>query len=76
MPSDLEHSAPERDGYGMCPIIGAKLADNILDVEIDGGLGNSQFIGDLFIAMSIPDQPEDFKFSSRKTLLPKVLSQS
>jgi hypothetical protein len=32
-------------------VIGLKLVDDIFNVEVDGGLGNRQLIGNLFIAI-------------------------
>jgi hypothetical protein len=44
----------------MSPIIGTQLAHDILDVEIDGGFRNRKFVGDLFVAMPVSNQPENF----------------
>jgi len=51
----VQQPASQRDGDGVGAIVRAELVDQVLDVEVDGGLRNPQFIGDLFIAMPSPD---------------------
>jgi hypothetical protein len=37
---DFEQPPSQRDSNGVSSVISAKLVHNILDVEVDGGLGN------------------------------------
>ena len=43
----------------MSPILGLKLLHDILDVKVDGGLGNRELIGNLLVAISIANQFEN-----------------
>jgi hypothetical protein len=38
MRSDLKQASPDRDGYGMGPIVSPELIHEILYVKIDGSL--------------------------------------
>ena len=59
----------------MSPIIGSQLSDNVLDMKIDGRLGNSQCVRYLFVAMTISNQPQNLQFSSRKILISEMLRE-
>ena len=76
MRSDLKQSSPDRDGYRMGPIVGPELIHEILDVEIDGGLRDGQFIGNLFVAVAISNESKDFQFSHRKIVVAQMLGKS
>ena len=60
----------------MSSVIGLKLVDDILDVEIDGSLRNRQSIGNLFIPIPVANQAQDFKLSRRQVLLPEMFSDN
>src|SRR5262249_17518957 len=57
--SNMEQAPTESNGHGMSPIIGLKLVHDILDVEVYGGLGNRELIGNLLVAISVADQFEN-----------------
>jgi hypothetical protein len=69
MSSDLKQASPDRNGYRMGPIVGPELIHEILDVEIDRGLRDGQFIGNLFVAMAVSNESKDFQFSRRKIVV-------
>jgi hypothetical protein len=41
----------------MRSVVGSKLADEILNMKIDGSFGDGEAIRYLFIAVAIPNQP-------------------
>jgi hypothetical protein len=45
-------------------IVRAKLVDDVLDVEVDGVLGNRQPIGYLLVLETVADQLQYLEFSS------------
>ena len=55
----MEKAAAQSNCHGMSPIIGLKLVNDVLDVEVYGRLGNREFIRNLLVAISIADQFEN-----------------
>src|SRR6516164_9080037 len=45
-------------------------------MKIDRRLGNRQLIRNLFIAIAVSNQPEDFELAIRKIFFPQMLSQA
>jgi len=45
-------------------------------MKIDGCLCNCQSIGNLFVAITIPDQPEHLQFTSRKIFVSQMLDEA
>src|SRR5215472_1103040 len=66
----------ESNGYRVRPIIRSQLVHQVLDMKIDGRLRNRQLIRDLFIAIAVSDQPENFELPFRKVLFPQMLSKA
>jgi len=56
----MEQATTQGNGHRMSPIIGLKLVNDILDVEVYGRLGNRELIGNLLVAISVADQFENF----------------
>ncbi len=61
--SDLKNATPECDGHCVCSIIRLKFVHEIFDMKVDCGLGNCELICNLFVAISISNEPEDFQLS-------------
>src|SRR5262245_22529087 len=57
----------------MSPVICLKLPVYILDVKIDGGLGNGELVGDLLVPMAIADQCENLQLTRSQIFLTQVL---
>jgi hypothetical protein len=72
----MENAAPERDGNGVGPIVGLKFVYQIFDVKVDRSLGNCQFVRDLLVAVTIPDEPQDFQLSRGKRLISDMFRQT
>jgi hypothetical protein len=58
------------------PIIGAQLANDILDVEIDSGFRNGQLVGNLLIAIAISNEPEYIEFPARKVVVAQMFGEA
>jgi len=74
--SERKHSPANGDGYGVCPIVGTQLADDILNVKINGRFRNRQLIGDLFVAIAVPYQAQNFDLAVRQILLAHMLRKT
>jgi len=74
--SDLKYAAPKSDSNRVSPIVGLKLVYKVLDVKVDGGLGNRKLISNLFIAISISDESKYIELSSREVTFSDMLGQT
>ena len=66
---ELQEATSKADGHGVGPVICLELFDDIPDMKIDRRFGDTQSIRDLFISVSISDQPQDRGPPRRKILL-------
>src|SRR5262245_10208945 len=71
-----EQPAPNRQYDRMRPVVGAELLYKVLDVEVDGRLGDGEQAGDLFVPMSPPNQIEHLELTRREIGVAKVLGQA
>src|SRR5215469_5294811 len=75
-PSDRQQAAPHCNRYRVSPVIRPKLAHQILDMKIDRGLGNCQLIRNLFIAITVSNEPQHFKLSVGEAFVAQMLSKA
>jgi hypothetical protein len=69
----LQQASANRDGDRVRPVVRSEFVDEVLNVEVDGCLGNPQSIRDLLVAMAVAYQPEHVQFASREVFLTKML---
>jgi hypothetical protein len=62
---DLEKTPTNGNHNGLGAIVGPQFANQILNVEVHGVLRNKQFIGDLFVFVTIPNEPKDVQLACR-----------
>jgi hypothetical protein len=74
--SNLEQTPPQGDRDRVRPVIRLQFVNDIFDVKVDGGLRDTQLIGDLLVLVSFADQFKDFQLARRQILLPHVLCQT
>jgi hypothetical protein len=63
--SDLKEAAPDCDGNSMRPIVGSQFVHEVLYVEVDCSLRNSQLICDLLVAIAVANESEHLQLPSR-----------
>ena len=71
----MQESPAEGDGDRVGAIVGAKFVYDVLDVEVDGGLGDGQAGGDFLVPIAIADQPQDLNFAGRKVIFAHEFSE-
>src|SRR5258708_3234553 len=76
MRSHLKQAPPHRNGYGVRPIVGSQLVDEVLDVEVNRGLRNRELICNLLVAMAIANESKNLQFPRRKIVVPQVLGDA
>ena len=69
----MYNPATKRNSNGVGPVGSPQFTQNVLDVAVNGSLGNIEVRGDLFVFKARRHQPEDFHFAagnpwSRKAL--------
>src|SRR5215469_14688000 len=73
--SHLQETPTESNRYRVRPIIRSQLVHQVLDMKIDGRLRNRQLIRNLFIAIAVSNQPENFELPLRKIVVSQMLSK-
>jgi hypothetical protein len=74
--SELKQPAPERDGDRMGAIVGLKFIHQILDVEVNRGLGNRQLVRNLLVATAVSNESKNLQFPFRKVVVTKMLGET
>jgi hypothetical protein len=74
--SDLKQAAPQCNGDGVCPVISPELIQQILDMKIDGVFGNRELVGNLFVAITVPDKPENVEFADRQIIVAQIFRET
>jgi len=74
--SDLKQAAPDSDGNGVRPIVGPQFVHQVFDVEVDGRLCDCEVIGDLFVAIAVANQAQDFQFSRGEVVVAHVFGEA
>lgn len=73
--SDIQQTATDRNRHRVRSIFGAQFCHQVPNVKIDFGFGNSQLIGDLFVAMTVANKSENFQFPGCKIIFAQVLGE-
>jgi len=58
------------------PVIRSELVHQIFNMKIDGSLGDRQFVRNLLVAVSVSNEPKNFKLSIRKVFVAQMLSEA
>src|SRR5215475_1691393 len=74
--SDLQETPTEGNRDRVRPVIRSQLVHQIFDMKIDGRLRNRQLIRNLFIAIAVSNQAENFEFPIREIIVPQMLSKA
>src|SRR5262245_36253067 len=74
--SDLQETPTESNRYRVRPIIRSQLVHQVLDMKIDGRLGNRQLIRNLLVAVSVSNEPKNFKLPVCKVFFAQMLSKT
>jgi hypothetical protein len=59
---EVDDPALQPDGNGMCPIVGAQLGENVLDVALDGFFRDGELGSDFFVCIPARDEPQNLYF--------------
>src|SRR5580704_16338961 len=74
--SDLQQTAAHGNGDGVGAVVGAKLVDDIFDVEVDGGFRDGEERGDFLVAVAVANQAQHFDFAGSQVVVPHKLRQA
>lgn len=51
----MKKATPDRNGYRVGPVVGSQFVHQVLDMKVHRGLRNAELVGDLFVAVTVPD---------------------
>ena len=71
----VNNATPHGYGDGLRTITGSQLVHNVLDVNLDGFLGDEEFLGNVAVAIAASDLLKDFDFPRGEGLVAVVLRQ-
>lgn len=72
----MKKATPDRNGYRVGPVVGSQFVHQVLDMKVHRGLRNAELVGDLFVAVTVPDQPQNVQFPASEVLFAHVLRDS
>src|ERR1039458_9406241 len=72
---EFDVSALDSDGYGMGPIIGSQLRQDVRDVVLDGFFRNRKLNGDLSISVAGRNQPQYVHLAGAEVVFGGMLGQ-
>ena len=73
---NLKETAPHRDRDSVGPVVGMQLLDDILDVEINGRLCDTQLASNLFVAVAFLNQPKHLEFPGREIFFTNMFCEA
>src|SRR3954447_22052705 len=74
--SDVEQASSNCDGQGVSSVVGAKLRDQILDMEVYCCLRDREAVGNLLIAVPVANQLKHLQLSIGQRLFAHVLGKT
>jgi hypothetical protein len=71
----LDYAPPHRDRDGLSTVLGSQLVHNVLDVNLDGLLGDKEPFANVAVAISAGDVPEDVDLARGESVIAHVLGE-
>src|SRR5215813_171789 len=70
-----KESAPRRNCHGVRAIFGAELAHDVLQMDLDGFLGDEEFLSDLPVAIPVSDPAENLDFALAEIVFTQIFDE-